>query len=273
LAEAAMSQVLAGRFTPRAQPVQRDSLRLLSYNIQAGVDTRFFRHYVTRSWQHLLPYRERLANLNRIALLLADYDLVGLQEVDAGSLRSGFLDQTQYLAVRAGFTHWYKQVNRNLGKLAQHSNGLLSRLRPESITEHKLPGMPGRGAMLCRFGSGESALVVCILHLALGRRARQRQLEYVSELVRPFPHLIVMGDMNCHCQAREMVDFVDTTGLQEPSCDESTFPSWRPMRSIDHILVSPSLRVRDARVVDYPLSDHLPISLEVDLPAGLVIEA
>lgn len=263
---------MAGSSAPCGQSAQRESLRLLSYNIQAGVDTRYFRHYVTSSWKHVLPYRERLANLDRIALLLADYDLVGLQEVDAGSLRSGFLDQTRYLAHRAGFTHWYKQVNRNLGKLAQHSNGVLSRLRPESITEHKLPGMPGRGAMLCRFGRDDSALSVCILHLALGRRARQRQLGFVSELVRPFPHLIVMGDMNCHCQAREMLDFVDTTGLQEPTCDESTFPSWRPMRTIDHILVSPSLRVREARVVDYPLSDHLPISLEVDLPPGLVLE-
>ncbi len=254
---------------PRLGPAVRDTLRLLSYNIQVGVDTRYFRHYVTRSWKHVLPHRERQENLNRIAALVGDYDLVGLQEVDAGSLRSGFLDQTEYLAQRAGFPHWYKQINRNLGAFAQHSNGLLSRLRPAAISEHRLPGMPGRGAMLCRFGEGEPQLAVCIVHLALGRRARHRQLELVSELVRPYAHVIVMGDMNCQCQAPEMQEFVGATGLQEPSCDQSTFPSWRPMRTLDHILVSGSLRVRDARVLDYPLSDHLPISLEVGLPEGL----
>ena len=129
--------------------------------------------------------------------------------------------------------------------------------------------MPGRGAMLGRFGQGEQQLAVCIVHLALGRRARHRQLELVSELVRPYAHVIVMGDMNCQCQAPEMQEFVGATGLQEPSCDQSTFPSWRPMRTLDHILVSGSLKVKDARVLDYPLSDHLPISLEVAIPDGL----
>jgi endonuclease/exonuclease/phosphatase family metal-dependent hydrolase len=253
------------------EPKAQNSLRLLSYNIQAGVDTQYYRHYVTRSWKHVLPHRERLENLNRIANLLANYDLVGLQEVDAGSLRSGFLDQTEYLAHRAGFPHWFKQVNRNLGKFAQHSNGLLSRFRPVTVTDHKLPGMPGRGAMLCELGEGPQPLLICIVHLALGRRARQRQLDFVAQLVAPFDHVIVMGDMNCHCQAPEMLGFVGATGLQEPSCDQSTFPSWRPMRTIDHILVSESLKVKDAQVLDYPLSDHLPISLEVALPPDLVL--
>ena len=121
-------------------------LRLMSYNIQTGVDTQRYRQYLTHSWKHVLPHRERLANLNRIATLLARYDLVGLQEVDSGSLRSGFVDQTEYLAHRAGFPHWYKQINRSLGKLAQHSNGMLTRLRPSAVEEHKLPGVPGRGA-------------------------------------------------------------------------------------------------------------------------------
>jgi endonuclease/exonuclease/phosphatase family metal-dependent hydrolase len=43
------------------------------------------------------------------------------------------------------------------------------------------------------------------------------------------------------------------------------------MRTIDHILVSGSLKVKDAKVLDYPLSDHLPISLEVALPGGLAL--
>ena len=112
---------------PMTAPLRR--LSVLSYNIQAGIDTRTFRHYLTQSWKHVLPHRERMANLNRIAQLLSQHDLVGLQEVDAGSLRSGFIGQTEYLAHRAGFPYWHQQVNRNIGALAQHSNGLLSRFR------------------------------------------------------------------------------------------------------------------------------------------------
>ena len=56
-------------------------LRLLSYNIQGGIAARGYRHYVTHSWKHVLPDSERLGNLDRIAELIHDFDLVGLQEV------------------------------------------------------------------------------------------------------------------------------------------------------------------------------------------------
>jgi endonuclease/exonuclease/phosphatase family metal-dependent hydrolase len=263
-------------YTPDNFPARRllpRRLRLLSYNIQAGVDTRHYREYVTKGWRHLLPHRERLRNLDLIAAMLGEYDMVGLQEVDAGSLRSGFVDMTEYLAHRAGFPHWYRQVNRNIGMLAQHSNGFLSHVQPLRISHHRLPAGPGRGASLFEFGDEPQALRVCSLHLALGRRARTRQLEFVSELVREFASLIVMGDLNAGCDALEVRRFVDQNGLREPACDQATFPSWRPIRKIDHILVSETLGVVGAKVLDYPLSDHLPISVELDLPEAIRLAA
>ena len=53
-------------------------LRLLSFNIQVGISTERYRHYLTRGWQHLLPHHGRAGNLQRIGALLADYDLVAL---------------------------------------------------------------------------------------------------------------------------------------------------------------------------------------------------
>lgn len=240
-------------------------IRLLSYNIQAGIDTRKYSHYLTKSWKHVLPHKGRLLNLNRIASIIGEYDVVGLQEVDSGSLRSGFIDQIEYLAHQCGFPFSHKQVNRSLGKLAQYSNGLLSRMRPSSVNEYKLPGLPGRGAMICQFGDRQG-LAVCIIHLALGRRARKRQLGFIGEIVKDLPQLVVMGDLNCSCDSHELSRLMDKVGLHEPLCDKSTFPSWRPMRKLDHILVTESLIVEDARVVNYPLSDHLPISIDVLLP-------
>ncbi len=247
-------------------------LKLLSYNIQAGVDTRHFRQYLTQGWKHVLPHRERLTNLDRIAKNIASFDIVGLQEVDSGSLRSGFLDQTEYLAHRGHFPFWFKQINRSLGKFAQHSNGVLSRMRPTAVDEYRLPGLPGRGVIVCQFG-GERGLVVCIMHLSLGRRARLRQMQFVSELVGQHQHVIVMGDLNCSGDSREMQLLLDSSNLREPGCQRGTFPSWRPMRRLDHILVSDSLLVENARVLDYPYSDHLPISIDVLVPKELKLAA
>ncbi|MFX6907664.1 hypothetical protein ABTH77_20640, partial [Acinetobacter baumannii] len=80
-------------------------------------------HYLTRGWQHLLPHAGRATNLKRIGELLADYDLVALQEADGGSLRSGYVNQVEHLAQLGAFPYWYQQLNRNLGRIAQHSNG------------------------------------------------------------------------------------------------------------------------------------------------------
>lgn len=245
-------------------------LRILSYNIQVGITTLRPHHYVTHSWKHVLPHTQRLSNLDRIARLVGDFDVVALQEVDAGSLRSNYINQTEYLAERARFPYWYHQVNRNLGHLAQHSNGLLSRYRPSEVTELRLPGLiPGRGAIVARFGAAEHSLAVFILHLALSRRARLRQLDYLSELVNHYPHAILMGDMNCRPDSPEMGVLFRRTRLREPPEEILTFPSWRPQFHIDHILVTPGLRVREVQALNHAYSDHLPIAMDIELPDEL----
>jgi len=67
-------------------------------------------------------------------------------------------------------------LNRNLGPLAQHGNGLLSRVAPSALEDHKLPGaIRGRGAIVSRFSYRETEVVLVLLHLSLGDRARQQQ--------------------------------------------------------------------------------------------------
>lgn len=245
-------------------------LRLISYNIQAGISTAGYPDYLLNSWKHVLPHPERVHNLNSIARLIGEFDIVGLQETDAGSLRSGFINITEYLGVHGRFPYWYDQTNRRLGKLAQHSTGLLSRFRPTEVSEHRLPGMiPGRGALVARFGEGPDALVVVGLHLALGRRARLQQLAYVRDYLSDYRQAIVMGDLNCHSASPELRWFLRRADLREPAADLLTYPSWSPRRNIDHILVSSSLHVQQTAVLDRRYSDHLPITMEVILPPSV----
>ena len=245
-------------------------IKLLSYNVQGGIYSRKYSDYVTNSWKHVLPHPERLVNLTRIAQLLQQFDVVGLQEVDAGSLRSDHIDEIQYLARHGSFPYSFCQVNRNLGPFAQHSNGLLSRLKPDRVTEHKLPGLPGRGAVLAELPLTDGgALAVGIVHLALGWRARQRQLDYLAGLAEEHPLLVLMGDFNCGSSSRSLRAMVRRTGMCGLDCNLKTFPSWRPRRNLDHILASHALRILSAHVIDYPLSDHLPLSMTLGLPDGL----
>ncbi|MGF6592691.1 endonuclease/exonuclease/phosphatase family protein [Pseudomonas sp. 2835] len=246
-------------------------LRLLSFNIQVGISTERYRHYLTRGWQHLLPHTGRAGNLQKIGDLLADFDLVALQEADGGSLRSGYVNQVEYLAQLGAFPYWYQQLNRNLGRLAQHSNGVLSRLKPQLLEDHPLPGPAGRGAILVRFGEGEDALVVVMMHLALGSKTRARQLAYIRELIGGYRHQVLMGDMNTH--ATDLLEHspLRDLGLIAPQV-QATFPSWRPQRCLDHILLSPSLTLERVEVLAQPISDHLPVAVEIRLPDALAVD-
>lgn len=247
--------------------VDYDRLRLLSFNIQVGNSTLGYHQYLTKGWQHLLPYAGRELNLRRIGQMLAPYDLVALQEADGGSLRSGYANQVELLAKLGGFPYWYQQLNRNLGRFAQHSNGVLSRLQPQLLEDHPLPGPQGRGAIFLRFGEGDNALVVVMMHLALGARARNLQLEYVRQLIVGYRHRVLMGDLNTHAIDLLQYSPLRDLGLLAPQA-RATFPSWRPQRCLDHILISPELTIGKMEVLPLPISDHLPVSMEIRLPQG-----
>jgi len=240
------------------------TLRVLSYNIQVGINTSRYRHYVTKGWKHVLPHESRNHNLRRIADVVSQYDFVALQEIDAGSIRSGFINQVEYIAEQAEFPYWYTQLNRDLGPIAQQGNGLLSRIEPLSMEDHRLPGaIPGRGAIMARLPFGDASVLVVLLHLSLGERSRALQLEYVKGMIDGEEHVVVMGDMNSHLAHLLFDSPLAETNLRPAESVGPTYPSWRPALALDHVLVSPSLMIGDYEVLDCRLSDHRPISVSL----------
>ena len=258
--------------TAASADVAHQSLQLLSCNILAGGSVRHYRDYVTQSLKQVLPGRSKRGNLDQLAQLLGEFDLVGLQEADAGSLRSGFVNQTQYLAEAAKFPYWSHQPNRKVAQFAASSNGLLTRMQPAEVLDYPLPGrIPGRGALWARFGDGAQALIVVIAHLSLGPAARKRQFAFLADLIGKHKHVVLMGDLNCTAQSSELKSLFQATALVPP--DErspATFPSWRPRRAIDHILTSSDIDVERVWTLPHPVSDHLPLAARIRLPAGII---
>jgi endonuclease/exonuclease/phosphatase family metal-dependent hydrolase len=257
------------------QPIDSDGdsrrkLRLLSFNIQAGTSTARYHHYVTHSWRQVLPHSQRVTNLDAIAGLVAPYDMVALQEVDSGSLRSGFINQSRYLATQSGMPFWCHQSNRKVGTVAYAGNGFLSRYQPDAVEEHRLPGViPGRGTLLVRYGEGFNGLDIAIVHLALGKRARQQQLRFLARELDGGRNLVVMGDFNTQADAGPVSEFIETLGLRAPTRGLPTYPSWQPQRAIDHILISDNLAAGTPEVLDVTYSDHCPVAIDIDTPSEL----
>lgn len=242
-------------------------LKLLSYNIQVGIGCHNYQDYLIQSWRHLMPDSTRQTHLKEIARYLSDYDVVALQEVDSGSVRTDYLDQVAFLAQSGGFPHWYHQKNRKLGKLAAHSNGILTKHPANQIFRHKLPGtMSCRGALHISFGSGEYQLQVLSVHLSLRTNTRKRQLNYISQLVKNAPYFIIMGDMNCAPSQVETEFKKNGLSMQLNSQSEATFPRWSPKYHFDQIWLSQGLNLIKTEVLKFGVSDHLPISVEIEIP-------
>ena len=253
------------------QPTESaQTIRLLSFNIQAGTSTARYHHYVTHSWRQVLPHSQRVENLDAIAEFAAPFDMVALQEADSGSLRSGYINQTRYLASHAGMPFWCHQSNRKVGTVAYAGNGFLSRFEPTVVEEHRLPGViPGRGTLLVRYGNGFQGLDVAVVHLALGKRARAQQLKFLARELDSSRNLVVVGDFNTQADSPHVAEFCETMALRAPTRGMPSYPSWQPQRAIDHILVSEKLKTGVAEVYDVTFSDHCPIAIEIELPEGL----
>jgi endonuclease/exonuclease/phosphatase family metal-dependent hydrolase len=231
-------------------------LRILSCNIQAGSRTRAYREYVTRSWSHVLPNGKR-GNLADLSKLVSNYDIVGLQECDPGSLRSGFDNQSDILAETAKFPFRSHQSNRRIGRIASSGNALLSRLEPTEMLDYVLPGrLAGRGVLIASFGEGKQRWQLAVTHLSLGVKSRELQCHFLAELFGDARRIILMGDFNCEANAPEMQVLYRRTRLQPPTQNVLTFPSWEPRRSLDHILCA-GFDVADYATVIAAGSDHL----------------
>ncbi|HET7930309.1 MAG TPA: endonuclease/exonuclease/phosphatase family protein [Rhodanobacteraceae bacterium] len=253
---------------PSATTYAGNTLRVLSCNILAGASVSRYHEYVTRSWGALLPGKYKLGNLDKLAQSIANFDVIGLQEADAGSIRSGFLNQTRYLAEASGLPYWSHQPNRKLSNVSHTANGLISRAQPSHVLDYPLPGrMRGRGVLLATYGQGPEALTVAVAHLSLGTQSRARQLDFIAELLQDRPNAVLMGDFNCPPDSRELRGLFAHTALAPPEDPQATFPSWRPQRAIDHILVTSQITVERMWTLPAAFSDHLPLAAEIHVPA------
>lgn len=241
-------------------------MRVLTFNLQVGLQTRRYSHYLTRAWRHALPSPGPHSGLEAAAQLIRDYDFVAIQEADAGSLRTRFLNQMEYLAEHGGYAHHGYTVTRDLRPVARHCLGYLSRWPARIVADHALPGLlPGRRALHVELETGAGGLSVFVVHLALDRATQFRQIEHIVGQVPGDRPSLILGDFNCDLAALRQHPALRRAGFLLPDSGPLTFPSWAPRKSLDHILHSPHLQLRELLAMPQAHSDHLPLAAELEL--------
>ncbi|HXH72915.1 MAG TPA: endonuclease/exonuclease/phosphatase family protein [Mariprofundaceae bacterium] len=239
-------------------------LRIASFNMQAGIGSHLPHHLVTHGWRYLLPHRHVHANLEQIAEAIAPFDIVALQEADAGSFRTSYIHQQDYLAMRTGFSYSQSLITREMGPIACISLGILARIQLDAVHKHRLPASRhGRGALesVCHWQGQPIAIIAT--HLSLRRSSRLRQIDFIAQLVKKHPAAIVLGDLNCEPHSPEFRQLMEMADLQSGIITPATYPSWQPRRRIDHILTTRNLEICNLRTLPILCSDHLPIAAEI----------
>jgi len=240
--------------------------RLMTYNVHrcVGVDRRL--------------------DVDRTAAVIAEHepDIVCLQELDVGRARTGRADQAHEIARRLEMTFHFHPAMRVEEEL--YGDAILTHL-PERLvragalpTVRGVPGLEPRGAQWVAIQVGERRLNVINTHLGLVPREQRRQ---AAMLVGPewLGHpdcaapCILAGDFNSapltapyRHVARRLRDAQRAPGLGRTV---PTFPSGFPMLRIDHVFVSPGIRVTGVFAPFSPLarmaSDHLPLIVDFEL--------
>jgi endonuclease/exonuclease/phosphatase family metal-dependent hydrolase len=104
-----------------------------------------------------------------------------------------------------------------------------------------------------------------IVHLALSENSRREQMKKLVKIVESInTPIILAGDFNTFSGDGELKNLTKNSRLRKVK-ESLTFPAFHPNKVIDHILVSPEIRVKNYEVLKLKLSDHLPVMVDFEV--------
>lgn len=204
---------------------------------------------------------EILAVLRRL-----DADLVGLQEVDVGTRRSGGVDQAAALGSALGFHTAFGEAFPYEG--GSYGVALLSRWPIRAAETVALPSLTEpRALLLADVDRPGGTLRAAVTHLGLDPNERIAQTQVVAKHLRDRPRVVLVGDFNAgHSELplQPLQQFLVDAALHLGVAPLRTYPADAPTIGIDHVLVSPDLPLpRRVEIVPSDASDHLPVTVEL----------
>ena len=248
-------------------------MRLVVYNIRYATGTGLAFHLPLPGAGYLRTSRRVLRGITEF-LRAEQPDVVGLIEVDTGSIRTGMVNQAEYIARQLGHFSTYEckygaeSLNQFVPIVRKQANAFLS-----------APHV--KGERFHYFDTGIKRLIieleleqVCVflVHLSLKYRHRQYQLRSLHDLIiKSSKPVIVAGDFNTFWGNHEIYLFMRAAGLRSANSGElPSFPARVPRVELDFILVSSDIEINDFRVPDVRFSDHRPLVCDFTVHSGAV---
>jgi endonuclease/exonuclease/phosphatase family metal-dependent hydrolase len=237
-------------------------MRFLLYNIRYATGTGAAFHLPVPGAGYLRSNPRVLEGITGF-IKSTDPDIVGLVEVDTGSLRTGRVNQAEVIADALGHYSTYQckygtdSINTLVPIVNKQANAFLAAPRVEGERFHYFD--TGIKRLIIELELDD--LCVFLVHLSLKFRHRQAQLRHLFELVkRSSKPVIVAGDFNTFWGEHEMALFMEASGLRSANRDRlPSYPAKRPRMELDFILHTRRIEVESFSVPEVTWSDHRPL--------------
>jgi len=198
-----------------------------------------------------------------------DPDIVGLIEIDTGSIRSRKVNQAEKIASDLSMNTSYetkygsKSLNKILPIVRKQGNAFMAAARVHGETFHYFD--TGIKRLIIELEMREFA--VFLVHLSLKYRHRHLQLRHLYDLIEKTEKpVIVAGDFNTFWGENEIYLFKRAARLTSANVDcIPTYPSRAPRKELDFILFQEGINVTNFEVPQVRYSDHLPLVCDFDV--------
>ena len=244
-------------------------MRLLLYNIRYAVGAGASIHVPLPGAGYVLGNQRVLTDITGF-IRDADPDIVGLVEVDTGSIRSRRVNQADSIANELGMNTSYEikygesSLNQLVPIVRKQGNAFLAAERVHGETFHFFD--TGIKRLIIELELEDMAIF--LVHLSLKYRHRHLQLRRLHDIIAETDKpVIVAGDFNTFWGEDEIYLFMKAAGLKSANVESlPSFPSHAPRRELDFILYQDGITVRHFEIPAVRFSDHLPLicDFEVD---------
>jgi len=198
-----------------------------------------------------------------------DPDVVGLIEVDTGSIRSRNVNQAEKIAADLGMNTSYetkygeKSLNQMLPIVRKQGNAFLAAPRVHGERFHYFD--TGIKRLIIELEMDDYAIF--LVHLSLKYRHRHLQLRRLYDLIQETEKpVVVAGDFNTFWGENEIYLFMKAAGLTSANTENiPTYPSRSPRKELDFMLYQDGINVTGFDVPNVGLSDHLPLVCDFEL--------
>lgn len=254
-------------------------VKLITYNIEycEGMVGRWFDYL--KFWKTFFPPKKLDQRIVK-ALKEIKPDILALIEVDTGSLRARGKDEVRFLEEKLHLHDFVEKVKYPLEgwlKLFHHipildkqANALVSKYKMRNVRYHVFHEGTKRMVIEATIHC-PTPVTLLVAHLALGAKARARQIEELMTIVNGIKNpVILMGDFNTFHGEAEIRDLLRKTHLSDKiKMDKKdvplTEPAWHPTRRLDYILTSKQIKVKKYSILKFQFSDHLPLMIEFEV--------